>query len=84
LHTILSQFWIMFRQEFPVPRVGPDELKIFAVLVAIATFIHRGGIVEIAGHWLGWADMAAAVLIPLYVVHLTVSATRLYRQMAEV
>lgn len=79
LQTIMIQFWIILRQRFAMGRFGPDEMKLGLMLLALLTFAHPGSVVHLAGHGLGWFDLAALIFVPLSALAIAVSAIQLYR-----
>ena len=78
-HLILDLYWIHLRQRFPLPRIGPIEIRLTAMVLAIFTAAWPDPLTAIGGVSFGWFDMVNAVAVPLSFLECGWSAISLYQ-----
>ena len=78
-HLILDLYWIHLRQQFPLPRIGPIEIRLSALVLAIGTAVWPEALIRVNEVPLGWFDVVNGVTVPLSLLECLGSAVALYR-----
>lgn len=78
--VVLLLLQVHLRARFALPYIGPSEIQLGTVLVALLTFANdRAAVVTLGGYPLGWFDLGAAVLVPLCAGDMVLTAVSVYR-----
>lgn len=81
LGSVLLLFQLVLTHEFQIPTLGPAEIRLIMILLAFTTFFWRGEVIRVWGVSLGWFDVAALILIPIYGSEIGIRAARLYQRL---
>jgi phosphatidylglycerophosphate synthase len=79
MRELLMMHWMLLRQRFVMPAVGPSELPLIVLLLAVLTAFWPTELLRLGGVSWGWIDAAAALGAITYAADIGVSAVRLYR-----
>lgn len=82
LHLILDLYWVHLRGRFPLPRIGPIEIRLTALGLAVLTAIWPAPVVTLGSLGLGWFDLVNGIAVPISFVEFVLSAASLYQQLA--
>ncbi|MEN8443943.1 MAG: CDP-alcohol phosphatidyltransferase family protein [Cyanobacteria bacterium J06555_13] len=83
LHLIIDLFWIQLRNKFPLPLIGPIEVRLSALSLAVLTCFWPGHILTISSLGLGWFDVVNLIAVPLSFIEFCLSALALYRALGS-
>lgn len=81
LHLIIELYWIYLRKKFPLPMLGPVEVRFLTMFLAVLTFFRDGSILTVGDFELGWFDMVYVIAAPLSFAEFCLSAIALYREL---
>ena len=79
--VILTLLVIVLRQRFVLGRVGPSEMQLLLIVLALLTYFRAGSVLEVAGRPFGWFDLAALAVLPLTFTEGLIAAIRFYREL---
>jgi phosphatidylglycerophosphate synthase len=81
MHSVLILQWAHFRNKVVFPHIGPADVHLGYVMMAILTFFQAGTIVTWGNYRLGWVDLLFTISMPLITLDLFISAFNLYREL---
>ncbi len=81
LHLTIELFWILLRQQFPLPLIGPIEVRASALGLAVLTYVWGGSLFSLQGLSFGWFDVVNMVAVPFSFIEFCLSASKLYREL---
>lgn len=81
IRELLLLHWMMLRQRFEMPLLGPSEMPTIILVLVILTVFWPRTLATIGGLSLGWIDAAAALATIAYSADIAASAVRLYRHL---
>ncbi|MEL6491712.1 MAG: CDP-alcohol phosphatidyltransferase family protein [Cyanobacteria bacterium J06634_6] len=81
LHLILELYWIHLKNKFPLPLLGPIEVRATAMVLIILTFFWDGSVLTLREIPFGWFDVVNAIALPLSFTEFCSSALKLYQEL---
>jgi phosphatidylglycerophosphate synthase len=81
MHSLLILQWSHFRNKVVFPRIGPTDVHLGYMTMAILTFFQKGTVLTWDNYLFGWVDLMFAISMPLITLDLFISAFNLYREL---
>jgi len=81
LRELLMLHWMLLRQRFVMPVIGPSELPAIVLVLVVLTAFWPRNLVRVGNVGFGWFDAAASLTAIAYAIDVAVSAVRLYHSL---
>lgn len=81
LHSLLLLHWIHLRNKWIFPLIGPCEVHLIYIALAILTFFWSGDVITVNQYSLNWFSLSTLIGVPLTILELLWLAFKLLREL---
>jgi len=81
LHSLLLIHWVHLRNKWIFPMIGPCEVHLIYIFLAILTFFWSGDVITINQCSLNWFSLSTLIGVPLTILELLSLALKLLREL---